>query len=160
MKIKQHEAETKKSALARAMARGPNETLSEIASAYDLKLGTLKGWLKEAARERRQTQPGSKAAVHYTAAEQLDALLKTAAMDDVERAAWCRQHGLFVHHLAAWKQSFSTSRGSESEALKASQEALKRTQIELRRKEKALAEAAALLVLQKKFQSLFLDEAV
>jgi transposase-like protein len=161
MKIKKHEQTVKQAALARAQSRSANETLADVASSFKLKLGTLKGWLKQVKEEQRQSRPGTKLVGEYTAAEQLEALLETAAMTDVARSAWCRQRGLFVHQLQAWKQSLSAPKSSAgAEALRESQQALKRAQMELRRKDKALAEAAALLVLQKKFQSLFSDEAV
>jgi transposase-like protein len=73
--------------------------------------------------------------------------------------AWCREHGLFAHQLAEWKADFckpskpsnGREEASEMRALKAENQRLER---ELQRKEKALAEAAALLVLQKKYQAL------
>ena len=65
---------------------------------------------------------------------------------------------MFEHQLKAWRDGFCNASASEPRESKAAlrelqikHEALQR---ELRRKEKALAEAAALLVLQKKFQVL------
>ena len=74
---------------------------------------------------------------------------------------WCRERGLFAHHLTGWKDAFcSDGKGAapvarELGALKGEIQQLKR---ELLRKEKALAEAAALLILQKKFQAFWEDE--
>ena len=75
--------------------------------------------------------------------------------------AWCRERGLFAHHLSDWKAAFCAP-GKETvpglrevRSLKDENAQLKR---ELVRKEKALAEAAALLVLQKKFRALWADE--
>lgn len=68
--------------------------------------------------------------------------------------AWCRDKGLFEHQLNAWAEAFCTSATSESRDSKAALRGLQiqneKLQRELSRKEKALAEAAALLVLQKK----------
>lgn len=74
---------------------------------------------------------------------------------------WCRERGLFAHHLASWKAAFCAGAKADSGArelrsLKDQNDQLKR---ELVRKEKALAEAAALLILQKKFRALWEDEA-
>ena len=74
---------------------------------------------------------------------------------------WCRERGLFSHHLAGWKAAFcaaaKTDAGTrELRSLKDENDQLRR---ELVRKEKALAEAAALLILQKKFRALWQDEA-
>ncbi len=75
--------------------------------------------------------------------------------------AWCRERGLFAHHLTGWKDAFCAD-GKEAVPvtrelglLKGEIQQLKR---ELVRKEKALAEAAALLILQKKFRALWEDE--
>ena len=75
--------------------------------------------------------------------------------------AWCRERGLFAHHLTSWTSAFGaegkkTASGiGEVRTLKIENVKLKR---ELVRKEKALAEAAALLILQKKFRALWEDE--
>ena len=69
---------------------------------------------------------------------------------------------MFEHQLKAWSDAFCTGPGSESRESKAALRDLQARheslQRELRRKEKALAKAAALLVLQKKFQALLGDE--
>jgi transposase-like protein len=69
---------------------------------------------------------------------------------------------VYPHHLQSWRAEFE--RG-ESEATTATRQELrelkeqqKRLERELTRKDKALAEAAALLVLQKKFQALWKDK--
>ena len=79
--------------------------------------------------------------------------------EDVQ--AWCRARGLFAHHLTSWEAAFcagakeATPSARELRALKDELAKLKR---EVGRKDKALAEAAALLVLQKKFRALWEDE--
>lgn len=74
--------------------------------------------------------------------------------------AWCREKGLFAHHLTSWRTAFCAdskvaSGNRELRTLKDENDQLKR---ELVRKEKALAEAAALLILQKKFRALWEGE--
>jgi hypothetical protein len=87
-------------------------------------------------------------------------------------AAWCREKGLFEHQLQQWRASFcamgaftgsASSLASEAgtrqsqaqlRELQAKNTALQR---DLSRKDRALAETAALLVLQKKFQALLED---
>jgi len=66
---------------------------------------------------------------------------------------------LFAHQLTAWKTAFCQPAKGAGEAAEIRQlkQALAATERELARKEKALAEAAALLVLQKKCQALWED---
>ncbi len=67
--------------------------------------------------------------------------------------AWCRERGVFAHQLIQWKSDFCTVTRTASgrddsltlRSLKAENQRLER---ELNRKDKALAEAAALLILQ------------
>ena len=85
----------------------------------------------------------------WSAQEQLLALHETHGLSSEALQAWCRERGLFAHHLTSWKAAFcaqsKTDAGSrEVRALKDENEQLKR---ELVRKKKALAEAEALLIL-------------
>ena len=96
----------------------------------------------------------------WSAEQQLMALHETYGLSGEALHTWCRENGLFAHHLAAWKTAFCSGRKASPDTrkfrvLKDENNQLKR---ELTRKEKALAEAAALLVLQKKFRALWEDE--
>ncbi|MCY0389798.1 hypothetical protein OVY01_21900 [Robbsia sp. Bb-Pol-6] len=83
---------------------------------------------------------------------------------DAALNAWCWEHGLFAHHLAKWRADFCAvgAAGGRSESIQEMRD-LKQANVqlqrELNRKEKAFAEAAALLVLQKKYRALFGGEA-
>lgn len=98
----------------------------------------------------------------WSRSEQLVALHETHALDEEALQAWCRERGLFAHHLEAWRTAFCIDAKSaiptdarEMRSLQQENDKLKR---DLERKEKALAEAAALLLLQKKFNALWEDE--
>jgi hypothetical protein len=89
-------------------------------------------------------------------------LHETHGLSGESLQAWCREHGIFAHHLTSWKTAFcaedkeSASGVREVRTLKDEIAKLKRDGA---RKDKALAEAAALLILQKKFRALWEDEA-
>ncbi|RFC30946.1 MAG: Transposase [Candidatus Nitrotoga sp. MKT] len=104
-----------------------------------------------AAKERRPQD--------WTTEQQLVAL-QTHSLTDEALHTWCRENGLFTHHLSSWKTAFCedtkvASGTREIRVLNDENEQLKR---ELIRKERALVEAAALLILQKKFRALWEDE--
>lgn len=85
-------------------------------------------------------------------------------MSETDVAADCREKGIYPEQLAQWRaaceQANDWSQASEKKLKEATQsERKKNKQLhkELDRKEKALAEAAALLVLRKKYNALFED---
>ena len=161
--------EFKEQALSKARQRG-SRTLGEVAAELNMPVQTLKGWLqmsrKGSAKGVRPSSLGHNlAARQWSAAERLLALHESHGLSGEALHAWCREKGLFEHQLNAWRDAFcgvepelsQDRRESKAEfkALQGKHEVLQR---ELRRKERALAEAAALLVLQKKFQALWGDE--
>jgi len=94
----------------------------------------------------------------WTGEERLQALIETAGLSEEQVGSWCRGHGLHTHHLAQWRRELTAGRpgdqGSQEtvRALRAENRELKKA---LRRKEQALAETAALLVLKKKAASIW-----
>jgi transposase-like protein len=87
------------------------------------------------------------------------AVLKTLAMNEAEKSEYCREQGIYPEQLEAWQDAFEiadTSRGAPSKADdQVAKKRIKQLEKELHRKEKALAEAAALLVLSKKAQAIW-----
>ena len=148
-------------ALVKVFSRG-GRTIKSVAEDLNVSYHILKYWMK-----RKSVVKGSVSATKekrpqdWTAEEQLVALQETHGLSGEALQAWCRERGLFAHHLASWNAAFcaeakETAPGTrEVRTLKVENVKLKR---ELVRKEKALAEAAALLILQKKFRALWEDE--
>jgi transposase-like protein len=92
------------------------------------------------------------------------ALQESHGLVDEALSGWCRERGLFAHHLVQWRADFCTvgvtgSRRESAQEVRDLKQANVQLQRELNRKEKALAEAAALLVLQKNYRALFEGEA-
>jgi len=90
-----------------------------------------------------------------TAEAKLRAVSETFQMTEAEKSAYCRQHGFYTHQLNEWKTQMlsgfevSSSKEQKSEHRQYVTE-IKQLKKELNRKEKALAETSALLVLKKK----------
>jgi transposase-like protein len=163
-KQSRHSAEFKEQALAKARARGAR-TIESVADELNLSVFTLKNWLKTSptglAAPVDVALPSEGAASAWSAAQRLEALMQSHALEGEALHAWCREHGVFAHQLTQWCQDFcSPPRQAKDERtqLRELQGHNEQLQRELRRKDKALAEAAALLVLQKKFQALWEDE--
>jgi len=124
--------------------------------------GTLKRWVLDSGKAAEQAHGASFAlegpAASWSPSQRLTALQESYALSGPALAAWCRERGLFEYQLAQWREEFCTpAPPALREATGAFRELQRRheqLQRELRRKEKALAEVAALLVLQKNFQAL------
>ena len=116
--------------------------------------GTLLRW-----RDDVQSMPARGRA--WTAASRLEALIVTAALDETNKSAWCREHGVYPAELAKWRTSATTALAEPEEARASPQttrqdrKRIKDLERELLRKDRALAETAALLVLSKKVAAIF-----
>jgi hypothetical protein len=141
----------------RAVARLlPPESAAPDAVAREIGIsaGTLQRW-------RDDVQAGAVRAQPWTAAARLEAVVTTAAMDAASTSAWCRGHGAFPADVDQWRASCAAALADPEEA-RASPQAtrgdrkrIKELERELLRKDRALAETAALLVLSKKVQAIF-----
>jgi transposase-like protein len=128
---------------------------------------TLSKWLREAGTvrpvPRKEPPPGSprpavaKRPQDWTAAEKLDAVLEATRLGEAELGEFLRTRGLHREHIEQWRRA---AEGGLARPGQASPEArrVRELEKELRRKEKALAEAAALLVLKKKVEAIWGDE--
>jgi transposase len=125
-----------------------------VACEIGVSASTLERWRADAlsrpARERAWTAPA-----------RFEAVLTTASMDEANRNAWCREHGVYPQELERWRQA-ATQALADPEEVRASPQQTKQDrrriqelERELRRKDKALAETAALLVLSKKVAAIF-----
>lgn len=147
-------------ALVKLLSRG-KRSVREVALELNVSYHTAKNWMKRGHPDRAGASAGKeKRPQDWSAPEQLQALNETHAFSSEALQAWCRERGVFAHHLASWKTAFCAPAKAAADmgqwrSLKDENEQLKR---ELLRKEKALSEAAALLMLQKKFRALWEDE--
>lgn len=165
MKTKQtYSVEFKEQALSKVFRRG-SRTIGSVADELNMNIMTLKGWMKSTAASTRGDGAGqAKRPEDWSLEERLLALQQSHGLDDEALNAWCRERGLFAHHLSQWRADFCAVGGTGTrrenvQAVRDLKHANVQLQRELNRKEKALAEAAALLVLQKKYRALFEDEA-
>lgn len=127
---------------------------SAVAKEVGVTVQTLERW-----REDVQSRPARGRV--WTAGARLEALITVAAMDEVSKSAWCREHGVYPADLDKWRLNATTALADPEEA-RASPQAtrqdkkrIKELERELLRKDRALAETAALLVLSKKVAAIF-----
>ena len=128
--------------------------MGAVAKEIGVSVQTLERWLEDA-----QSRP-TRGRV-WTASARLDAVITAAALDEAGKSAWCREHGVYPAELEKWRLSATTAL-TEPEEARASPQAtrqdkkrIKELERELLRKDRALAETAALLVLSKKVAAIF-----
>jgi len=117
-------------------------------------------FLKERSSKMTMT---SKSPRNWTAEEKLQAVLEASQLSEADLGAYLRQKGLHVSNLKQWRQEMIGGLQCQTVNKKAkgkSEEArlIQQLERELHRKDKALAETAALLVLKKKVQAIWGDE--
>jgi transposase-like protein len=149
-----------------------NKTLSTdlsqqiIAKEAGIGYSTLQKWLRQHRESGvKLVNQAEKRPHDWTPQERLNAVLETTQMNDTEIGAWCRQQGLYTHHLKQWKQEALAGMSAQKvvhpadkkiRTLNKENRMLKK---DLRRKEKALAEVSALLVLKKKANLIWGEDA-
>lgn len=106
------------------------------------------------------TSPKARRAEDWSAEERLRVVVEAARLPDSELGAFLRREGLHEATLREWRAAamagLAPQRGGRSQGKRsAEQKRMRELERELRRKDKALAEAAALLVLQKKIQAIW-----
>ena len=156
-----YSAERRESVL-KKMLPPNNQSIASLSKEEGISDATLYIWRKQA-REQGRLMPDSYTTPNgWTSRDKFAAVMETAAMNETDVAAYCRKKGIFVEQLAQWRaaceQANDWSQASEKElksATKADRKKVAKLEKELASKEKALAEAAALLVLRKKYNALF-----
>jgi transposase-like protein len=144
---------------------GPPHRQSVAAISHELGIHviTLYKWRK-AWRLQGDVVPASqKDPEGWGSADKFTVVLETAGLNATELSGYCRERGLFPEQVDRWRQASQDANAQplltmadQKDLQKRHQEdqrEIKRLQQELRRKDKALAEAAALLIASKKIQA-------
>lgn len=144
----------------RAVARllPPRASLPEVvAKEIGIGVNTLLRWQRDAL-----SAPTRASAL--TGSERFDAVIATAEMDEPRKNAWCREHGVYPGELAQWLNRAAAAL-ADTETMRASPQTrqdkkrIKELERDVNRKNAALAETTALLVLAKKLSVIFQEGA-
>ena len=147
----------------KALSKRPEKTLKEIADSLGVGYSTLQTWMR-LAKNNKLEKPNpmmskEKSPHDWTKEQRLEAIMHCYSLNDEQRSSYCRENGIYPHHIQEWKAGFlSNNQGVEAvskQEQKKLQQENKNLQKELNRKERALAETAALLVLSKKCQAIW-----
>jgi len=157
-------------AVEKALERANDISVQNIADNLGVGHSTLSKWIalarkqklepdNEAPRMTKERRPQD-----WSAEEKLNMVIVCASLDEEKVSELCREQGVFPHHIKQWKQAFVSGQSvspkvnlrTDNKNLRQQNKALQK---ELNRKDKALAETAALLVLQKKVNEIWGNDA-
>ncbi len=166
-----HSQSFKMRAVEKALNRAHGITLDSIIDELGIGRSTLTKWVRDARNNNLEHFKGGrslsphkqnteKRPQDWSLEERLEIVMACNSLGDEEKSAYCRKQGVYPHQVSQWKLEFTSGNSASGEAitrqevknLKNENKALKK---ELNRKDKALAETAALLVLQKKVKAIW-----
>lgn len=98
----------------------------------------------------------------WTSRDKHSAVIETAAMNAADLGEYCRRRGIYPEQLSVWCEACERANDWERAATtritretKDDKKRIKELERDLARKEKALAEAAALMLLRKKAEAIW-----
>jgi transposase len=119
---------------------------------------TIRNWIKQKKDGIFDTVQGDKSLRYLSSKEKYQLLMESAKMPEEKLGEFLRERGLHSEHLKLWDQELremvTKKEDKKDKKLKELIKRNKELEKELARKEKALAETAALLVLKKKLEIL------
>ena len=151
----------KASVLTKALA--PNAPgVIELAKEFNIPKATIYTWLINMKNKNNKKEHAQQRPKDRSPAFKLQAVMDTLGKTEEEQNAYCRAQGIYYDHIEAWRQQILESLGAavgtvdkaKEKENKAEnqriQDEMKALKSDLKRKDKALAEVTALLVLKKK----------
>lgn len=125
-----------------------------LSAEYGIPTATLYGWVR-LARNGRMSRNGHSV---RTLREKMASVLEARRLPEEELGRWLREKGLHESQLKRWEQEIEVALAAQEERPAREREherQLKELEREVRRKDKALAEMSALIVLKKKLETMW-----
>ena len=162
MKTKYPES-IKASLLAKSLAPHAPSVV-ELAKEFNIPLATAYTWIHKMRKKQKTAHEGptSQRPKDKSPEAKLHAVFNTMDKTEQEQSEYCRAEGIYSNHLDAWRAQMLEGLGAVSTStkeLKAQNQQVteenKQLKRDLNRKDKALAEVSALLILKKKVDLLW-----
>lgn len=135
-----------------------NQSFAELSREEGISVQTLYDW-RNKARQSGVLMPNSDSSNKWDRQTKFTVVLETAAMNEQELSTYCREKGLYPTQIEHWREACLNgvdeapiSPKAARDEIRALKKDKKKLESQIRRKDKALAETAALLVLKKSFR--------
>jgi transposase len=157
--MREYSEEFKANIIARMLP--PNNVgVPQLAQETGISKNTLYTWRIKHRKLQGDTPTSQVAPGELSSEEKFAVVIESAGLNEIELSEYCRRKGLYPVQIQAWRKICMQANASvalkvDQTQVRAQAKQLKQLEVELRRKDKALAETAALLVLQKKVQAIW-----
>jgi transposase len=157
--VTQYSEEFKSSIIAKMLPPN-NVPVAQLVRETGIPKDTLYTWRSKHRKALGRTAEQPPTSGELSSDEKFAVVIESASLNEVGLGEYCRRKGLYLEQISAWRNACMQANAAQAPKvdqtkLKAQAKQIKQLEAELRRKEKALAETAALLVLQKKIQDLW-----
>ena len=153
-----HYPEDHKKAIIRKLVES-GLSLRQFAKLESINLSTLYSW-RDKYLQAGSSLADSNSSDGWSPEQKFSIVLETAALSEIELSEYCREKGLYPEQVKEWKRSCiagnqtkAQQRKQLTQERKDDRKRIKELERELKRKDAALAETAALLVLRKKLNA-------
>jgi len=157
--VKRYSEEFKTNIIAKMLP--PNNVgVPQLARETGIPKDTLYTWRIKHLKSNGDTTAKQVSSGGLSSEEKFAVVMETASLNELELSEYGRRKGLYPQQVSTWREACLQANASatvkvDREKRRQQGKQIKQLEAELRRKEKALAEAAALLMLQKKVQALW-----
>jgi transposase len=155
----------------KVLNRGQDVTIEDIATPLGVAMSTMYRWTIDFQRTTSNGHNNKTMTKHtnekrpedWTKEQRFNAIVACHDLSMEQISVYCRSHGIYAHHINQWNLDFlgaDSAAEPVSSQLKVRQLSQQNQKLrrDLNRKDKALAETATLLVLQKKEQDIWKED--
>ena len=160
-----HYSPERKKAILKKLLPPHNRTVAEVSASEGISTATLYSWRSKAKLKGLPVPGHSKSSDDWSAEVKFAVVVETITLTESELSEYCRKKGLYPEQVKSCKEDciagFESTPALKSQALKqskADKKQIRKLEKDLRRREKALAETAALLVLRKKLNAFYEED--
>lgn len=152
MNVRQSYSDEFKNAVVAKILRRGGKTITEVCNSEGVGVSAANNWLRKHARVAGMVKQKSNR--KWSAQDKLKAVSEMLHLSEEELGKFLRKEGLHSHQLNEWREEILASLNIKKPSMRSAKDErdqrIAELEKDLARKDKALAEASALLILQKK----------
>ncbi len=145
---KNYSKEFKESVVSKVVSRG-SRTILSVCEEVGVPIATVSYWISSCGKVNSNSSQRGR--MKWSPEAKLKAVIETAGLAENEAGAYLRKEGLYSNQVSEWRAEIIGHFGAKPKFQKDERDAkISGLEFEILRKDRALAEASALLILQKK----------